>query len=108
MGPRAHLRVRRAHFGKARVVCVCGECVCVCGVCHGVSENVLIVVFLRCVSDRHDAVCHLCATRKNRLGDLLDAHALSCHLFDGEKFLCRADQFTRKMVVNTWALRIVW
>ena len=26
-----------------------------------------------------------------RLGDLLDAHALGCHLVDGVKFLCGAD-----------------
>ena len=41
--------------------------------------------------DRHDAVCHLCATRKKRLGDLLDADALECHLLDGQKFLHGAD-----------------
>ena len=29
-------------------------------------------VILHCVFERHDAVCHLCATRTNRLGDLLD------------------------------------
>ena len=30
--------------------------------------------FLRCVFQRHDAACHVSATRKSRLGDLLIAH----------------------------------
>ena len=33
--------------------------------------------------------------------------SLGCHLFNGEKFLCGADHFTRKMLVNTWDLRNV-
>ena len=31
------------------------------------SNDVLNDVFLCCVCERHDAVCHVCATRKNRL-----------------------------------------
>ena len=127
-------------------------------------------VFLRCVFERYDAVCHVCSTRKNRLwrqrepflehptatcpphkihasqkfpqfcgigrswmlnklclelvpqkslrerdlghpnrlGDLLDTHALSCHLFNGEKFLCRAHHCARTMLVNTWYLTLMW
>ena len=37
----------RAHFGKAGIVCVGGEC-------HGVSDDVLNDVFLRCVFERDD------------------------------------------------------
>ena len=47
-------------------------------------------VFLGCVFERHDAVCHVCPTRKKRLGDLLVA-ALGGHLFKGEEFLRGAD-----------------
>ena len=43
-----------------------------------------------------------------RLGDLLDTHALSCHLLDGEKFLCRAHRCARTMIVNTSFLRQMW
>ena len=43
-----------------------------------------------------------------RLGDLLDSHALSCHLLDGEKFLCRAHLCARTMLVNTWYLTQMW
>ena len=32
-------------------------------------------------------------THPNRLGDLLDARASSCHLLNSEKFLCGADHF---------------
>ena len=44
----------------------------------------------------------------NRLGDLLDTHALSCHLLDGEKFLCRAHRCARTVLVNTWYLTQMW
>ena len=40
--------------------------------------------------------------------DLLVTDALSCHLLEGEKFLCRADHFTRKMLVDTLDLRHMW
>ena len=99
-------------------------------------------VFLRCVHERYDAVCHVCSTRKTPLAATQDIacgpkpcpfsrtsndclstsysaatalsfsqalqpsrHALGCHLLDGEKFLCKADHLTRKMLVNTWCLR---
>ena len=46
-----------AQFGKAGVVCVCGV--------DGVSNDVFMTCFfLRCVFERYDVVCHLCATRK--------------------------------------------
>ena len=41
-------------------------------------------------------------------GDVPDGHALSCHLLDGEEFLCRADHFTRKMLAKTWDLSQMW
>ena len=50
----------------------------VCGECRGVSKS----NDLRCVFERYDAACHVCATRKNTLG---------CHLLNGEKFLCGQD-----------------
>ena len=31
------------------------------------SNDVLMTLFLRCVFERYDAVCHVCATRRNRL-----------------------------------------
>ena len=43
------------------------------------SNDVLNDAFVRCVFEQHDVACHLCATRKNRLGDL------GCHLPNGEK-----------------------
>ena len=52
---------------------------------------------LRCVFQRHGAVCHFCATRKTHplaarqasllLRDPLVAHPLDSHLFDGELFI---------------------
>ena len=60
----AHLRIREAPFGKVGVVCVCV-------LCRGVPDGALNDVFLSCVFERYDAVSHLCATRKTRLGDLL-------------------------------------
>ena len=64
-----------------------GRCVvCVCGGCHGCRVRVFDV-FLRCAFEGHDAVCHLCAARRDRLSDVLDARPLGCHLIDGEKFL---------------------
>ena len=68
-GPLALLRVSGGPFWVGTcVVCVCGVvCVCVCVAC--------------------DVVCHLCATRKNPPRCLLGAHALGCHLPDGEEFL---------------------
>ena len=47
--------------------------------------------FLRCVFERDDVVCHLCATRKSRLSDLLAAEASGCQSFHGEEFLCGTD-----------------
>ena len=63
------------HFGKARVVYVCGA-VRVCGGCNAVSNDVLMT-FLSCVFDRYDAVCHLCATRETASVICL---MLICHL----------------------------
>ena len=42
---------------------------------------------------------------KNSLGDLLVAHALARHTFDGEEFLCRSHHNARNMFVNTWDLK---
>ena len=42
-----------------------GRCVvCVCAECHGVSNDVLNDVFLRCVFGRYDVICYACPTRK--------------------------------------------
>ena len=38
---------------------------------------------------------------KTRLGDLLAAEALGCHLLDGEKLICRAGHNAGKLVGNT-------
>ena len=37
---------------------------------------------------------HLCATRKICLGDLIDAHALGCHLFNCKKVPLRSGPFS--------------
>ena len=63
----------------------------VCGECHGLS-NACSCMVLRCVFERHDAVCQLLP-----LG--------GCHLFDSKKFLCGADHFARKLIVNTCDLK---
>ena len=36
------------------------------------------------------------------LGDLLDAHALGCHLFISVQFVCGTCHFAGKQLVNTW------
>ena len=52
---------------------------------------------MRVVFERHDAVCRLCATRKNSLGDLLDA--------DAEKFSAARTTLVARIVANTWDLK---
>ena len=97
MGARALLRIPGAHFGWEGVLSVSivlsvsvegamgVGCVSVEGA-MGVG-CVCVTCFLRCVFERHDAVCHLCAARGDRLSHFLDARPLGCHLVDGEKFL---------------------
>ena len=51
--PGAQFRFFGGHFGKVRVVCVCGV-VCVCAACRGVSDDVLNDLFLHCVFERYD------------------------------------------------------
>ena len=111
-----------AHFGKAGAVCVCGV-ICVCAACRGVSDAARCGLPSLCYSKKPPlaatqetsdtnqpprcVVAHRCATpsrpqrHSNRLGDLLHAHALSCHLLDGKNFLCGAGHFARKLLVNT-------
>ena len=58
--------------------------------CRGVSDDVFMTCFLRCVFERYDAVCHVCCTVRGaaattasaqRGRDLVDAHASGCHFF---------------------------
>ena len=75
------------HFGKAGGVCVCGEC-------HGVSNDMLNDMFLRCVFERHDVKSqdHCCVLpRKNAFGghaSLQPADPSIDHLFEHPTAAC--------------------
>ena len=76
-GPQASSRIRWSILGE-KVCCLC---------------------LWRCVFERYVAVCSVCATRTTGCGnasffclrDLLVAHALGSHLFDGEEVLGGTD-----------------
>ena len=51
----------------------------------------LMTCFALCLGAGTMRSAILVLLEKNRLGDLLDAHALGCQPLDGEKFLCGAD-----------------